>query len=244
MPTTTNLDASPQVLTAGASAEAVAHAVKVRAAVSLHTDRDTDEAMLNGVIVGEDGDHLLLEVFVEDCAVLAAHRSAPVTARLQIADWRYCFETQYFDTGPSQGTRRYRILRPEKVIAADRRRSRRRKFSEPSEILVHAIGGAESRACKADMLNLSSDGVAFRVQTEDVHLTRSNCALRVEFRVGRPPLDFNFAGRVVTKTQAGTPGHTVIGLEFTFDAGAEGERVRLLTALETMTQANHRDTER
>ena len=81
------------------------------------------------------------------------------------------------------------------------------------------------------MLNASTGGFACRVHNADANRLTAGRIVRAVFRLDLHQEPFDFHARITNTTQAGTPGFTIIGMEFLIDADRKLESKRLKSAL-------------
>ena len=86
--------------------------------------------------------------------------------------------------------------------------------------------------CSGLMLNASAGGFACKIHNNDAGRLTAGRIVRAVFRLGEHDEPFDFHARITNTTQAGTPGYTIIGMEFLIDADRKLERKRLRGVLE------------
>lgn len=118
------------------------------------------------------------------------------------------------------------------AIMAERRSSRRRKLHEPCQATLMGNGRHDDWQCSGQMLNASTGGFACRVSTQEAARLTAGRIVRAVFRLAEHDEPFDFHARITNATQAGTPGYTIIGMEFLMDADRCLERKRFRRALE------------
>jgi len=114
----------------------------------------------------------------------------------------------------------------------ERRKSRRRRFREPTEVTLRTTSGSEKWHGLGALFNLSMDGIACRVREEDTPHTAVGRTLRVMFYLKHSSQEFDVTARVISVTRAGSPGHAVIGMEFIGDERLASAKKALRAALE------------
>jgi len=126
------------------------------------------------------------------------------------------------------------MMKPTTIALMERRRSPRRRFRLPAELMLQEAAEDSRWWCRAALFNLSVDGIACRVAESvagpsgPVEIGRT---LRVIFRLAGASASFELDARVVTITEGGTPDSLVLGLEFVADRRLEISRPRLRDAL-------------
>lgn len=118
------------------------------------------------------------------------------------------------------------------AMIADRRAARRRALHDPCQATLMGNGRHDDWQCSGEMLNASTGGFACRVQNSDANRLTAGRIVRAVFRLAEHDEPFDFHARITNATQAGTPGYTIIGMEFLMDADRKLERNRLRCALE------------
>ena len=123
--------------------------------------------------------------------------------------------------------------RTNSVAVSDRRRGRRRNLYDPCHATIMGNGRHDDWQCSGLMLNASAGGFACRIQNVDANRLTAGRIVRAVFRLDMHQEPFDFHARITNATQAGTPGFTIIGMEFLIDADRKLERNRLKIALAT-----------
>lgn len=118
------------------------------------------------------------------------------------------------------------------AMVADRRASRRRNLHSPCHATLMGNGRHDDWQCSGLMLNASIGGFACRIDNNDASRLTAGRIVRAVFRLAEHDEPFDFHARITNATQAGTPGYTIIGMEFLMDADRKLERNRLRSALE------------
>ena len=239
-----------------ASAKVLVRAINERVLVHVRVDAGPTSAdtALQGVLTGGDSKHLVLEIPDLEISRRESLYASELHVSMNVGGNRYEFATSLtrHESGPSAGTplcvdlikhansdRKFFpsslvCLRPTTIVLVDRRRSRRRNFMAPTEIILRPLSGRRTPdvwSCNATLLNLSVDGFACRVRESDAEGVAVGREIRAHFRVGTPVQEFALTSRVINRTQAGTAGHAVLGMEFVSEARLSDHRKRLRTVL-------------
>jgi len=215
---------SVRELTARASADLLAKAVRARSIVRVELDDGSDRTCC-ARLVGADGARLMLAADEGPGSTLLP-TSAPLLVNLTVAGRRYTFASRCVVESTASPEDAVAITRPRSVAAVERRRSRRRFMGNTTVTLTHATetGPVHYRAA---MLNLSADGLACRVSAAEADALTRERTVRAQFALGSPPVPLEVTGRLVSRTDAGTPGQVVLGLEFLEDEASRAARERI-----------------
>ena len=114
---------------------------------------------------------------------------------------------------------------------SDRRKGRRRNLHDPFQATLISNGRHDDWQCSGVMLNASAGGFACRIHNHDASRLTAGRIVRAVFRLEEHEEPFDFHARITNATQAGTPGFTIIGMEFLIDADRKLESKRLKNAL-------------
>jgi hypothetical protein len=114
---------------------------------------------------------------------------------------------------------------------ADRRKGRRRNLHQPCQATLMGNGRHDDWECTGLVLNASPAGFACRIENADANRLTAGRIVRAVFRLEAHQEPFDFHARITNVTQAGTPGFTIIGMEFLIDADRKLESKRLKNAL-------------
>lgn len=126
--------------------------------------------------------------------------------------------------------------RPNQATLPDRRKGRRRNLQDPCQATLMGNGRHDDWECTGMMLNASPGGFACRIQNCDANRLTAGRIVRAVFRLDSNQEPFDFHARITNATQAGTPGFTIIGMEFLIDADRRLESRRLKNALAAATE--------
>ncbi|MGB2985583.1 MAG: PilZ domain-containing protein [Phycisphaerae bacterium] len=212
------------------TARVLAKALEEHARVDLRADSEGVEVACCGTVVGVDDSHLALDVGPAAGMVLG---SSVLRAGIEIGHAQYVFETRCADETAEIEPGVIRVVKPDSITPAERRRSPRRQLHEPTEVILRPAGDGDESHGPGAMLNLSPDGIACRIPIPGTEALAIGQTLRVEFRLGASSRAFHLNGRISNITQGGTINHLVVGLEFIADERLTASRERLRKALET-----------
>ena len=113
----------------------------------------------------------------------------------------------------------------------ERRRSRRRRLQNPSEVSLHGTGPEVDWTGEGVLLNASPDGLACRVSAQTAHVLTVGQMLHVVFRIGPASTVFDLKARITNITAAGTTHRVVLGLEFVADRRLKSVQTKLQESL-------------
>jgi hypothetical protein len=113
----------------------------------------------------------------------------------------------------------------------ERRKGRRRNLHQPCQATLMGNGRHDDWQCSGLMLNASPGGFACRISNADANRLTAGRIVRAVFRLEAAHEPFDFHARITNATQAGTPGFTIIGMEFLIDADRKLESKRLKDTL-------------
>ncbi len=117
------------------------------------------------------------------------------------------------------------------AVLTDRRNGRRRILHQPCQATLMGNGRHDDWECTGIVLNASAGGFACRIQNCDANRLTAGRIVRALFRLDMQQEPFDFHARITNSTLAGTPGYTIIGMEFLIDADRKLERMRLKQTL-------------
>lgn len=214
-------------------------AVDARACVKLHVDGDGVKADSCGELVGGDDSHLAIRLTHPDTVLRTCLPDYPLRVTMTVADVQYEFDTRCVEQPTTPDVRVIRVLRPDTITSADRRRSPRRLLRQATNVSLRSPDADEGWHCNGVMLNLSSDGLACRMPEQHAGPLHLDQTIRVTFRLGRSSQLFDLTGRISNITRGATPGQLVVGLEFAVDRCSEESGAELRRVLEA-TCPTHR----
>lgn len=115
---------------------------------------------------------------------------------------------------------------------ADRRRTWRRRLQRPASVTVRPPGPADRRGAVADMLNLSEQGLACRMETRDANRLPVGPLLTVSYTLPVVARPLVCPARIVNITPCGDPVRSIVGMEFVFSNEHDDQRRELRRALD------------
>jgi len=114
---------------------------------------------------------------------------------------------------------------------AERRRSRRRRLQDASEVSLRGTGPDVEWTGTGVLLNAGANGIACRVPLQKARPLLIGQMLHVVFRVGPTSAVFDLKARIANITPAGTMGSMVLGMEFVADRRMKSMQTKLLESL-------------
>ena len=114
---------------------------------------------------------------------------------------------------------------------AERRRSRRRRLQDASEVSLRGTGSDVDWTGTGVLLNAGVNGIACRVSAKNARPCLIGQTLHVVFRVGPTSTVFDLKARIANITPAGTTHSVVLGMEFVADRRLKSVQSKLLEAL-------------
>jgi Tfp pilus assembly protein PilZ len=123
---------------------------------------------------------------------------------------------------------RLELSYPPRVMTWQRRRFVRAAVADSAAVIVRGTGGAPG---EGRILNVSRDGLAFRIPTDRVAERAVGEPLELSFTLSADAGEFHLAGTVISKTPGGTPGTVIVGVQFIDDPATQATRDRLASAL-------------
>lgn len=183
----------------------------------------------NGIIVAllQDGCKLQLHEPCVDCPT--ASHSEDVVLQLAFADGTYSLRTQLTTVA---GDSVCYAAWPTPTKRVERRRSKRRDFASGTTVDLLLERDRAQRRASGVLLNLSPDGLACLIPTDDHDGMHLGGTLHARFRP-RPHDDVMvIESRIASILRAGTQGHRIIGVEFVANEAYAALRRALMAALE------------
>lgn len=213
MRTAINLDAE-------ASNQALEAAIRTQASIVLESEA-FGEATLNGFLISGDDTALLMEVTGRPRISFDDIVDARCEAYVH-ADRRFRF-TSVITAVPSWGaSRSIAIERPRLIRVLERRRFLRATLAPSSGVELEWRHQGKTHRHTVDLLNISADGMACRIEDGIAACLDRQYSVRVYFELPGPHDPFRFTARVTNKTP-GSEGCAIVGLQFatrTEDAAA------------------------
>ncbi len=167
---------------------------------------------INGFLISGDEATLLFEV--------TGHLPLPIESLIGVAceaqifsEQRYAFPTT-IDGAPRWGkSRALAISRPGVIAMIERRRFLRAKLAPSSRVNLEWQHGGVIHRHLAVMLNVSSDGIACRVDELSTKAIEAGNTLNVAFDLPGKGEPFHFEATVMNKIP-GSDGCTIIGVQY------------------------------
>jgi hypothetical protein len=174
------------------------------------------EACLAGILTADADGNLILEVREFESGTAQLLASSSLQAEMSLGSGLYRFETRC--AFPAQAEQHSLWLTPPtSVSVVERRKSRRRRFREQTQVTLRATSQSDSWRGQATLLNLSMQGVACKVSARDTAHTAIGQVLHLAFALQAGSQLLELTGRVTNVTETGSPNHAVVGMEFVED---------------------------
>jgi hypothetical protein len=161
----------------------------------------------------------------------ATWRSACCDGSFMLDHAEYMFTSSILDFSTNGPSGALEILRPELLQTWQRRRFMRATVADSARVVLSAPGDFDHPWFAGDILNVSEDGLACRVERVDADRRAIGDVLGVKFPLGSDDRPHTLNAVVKSKTPGGTEGTIILGIQF--DAGAEESEAksRLAAAL-------------
>ncbi|MCG8406833.1 MAG: PilZ domain-containing protein [Phycisphaerales bacterium] len=200
-----------QTIDSSAAAKAIDTAITSRVQVVLESAAFPNTT-INGVLISGDDTALLMEVTGHPEVDFESLAGVQCQAFLY-GDRRYTFSTNV-TTVPQWGkTRSIAIQRPKTMGILERRRFLRAKLAPSSKVTLQWERACQTHRHKVNLLNISADGIACRLEDAVSALIEKKAELSVSFELPEHEQPFELSARVTNKTPA-SEGHTILGLQF------------------------------
>lgn len=197
-----------------ASAAVIEQAVELRTTVRIFADSDLSVVLMEGALTNVTDEHLWVSVTRKNTSSQAVNVLAMLQAEFTLGKVSFVFDVTGLDEVPDCDDQSVQIPKPATVAVTERRRSRRRRLHDATDLMLTPIGCGSCEPIRAALLNVSPDGLACRVPETAFESIASDGLITASFALSaRGPL-IELIGRTVSRTEAGTSGHLVIGLEF------------------------------
>jgi len=221
-----------RILDAKTSNKVLLAATREKSRIQLRTDSDCDERQLTGVIVSGENGELLVELNLSDHHAHAVLISPVLYASIEVADNRYVFKTRCLAANTDANGAVLRLTSPAAIAVVERRRAFRRRLHNPTDVILRASNPDAALHCTAVLLNLSADGMACRVGQSRTGswAPAPGDTVCTTFNLGDEQERVDLTARVVTRTEAATPGNAILGMEFVEDGNLRINRSRLREA--------------
>lgn len=208
-----NTRSRKSVLDAEESRRVIAIATDGKEAIHLRADPDQRDETITGIIVGRDERNITVELGPIDQRTRSLIDNTSLRATVDVSGIRYAFQTKCLALATEPDRDLATLVSPKELEIVERRRIRRRLFRSTSEVVLR-VGDRSARELRADMLNVSSDGIACRVGSSDVGGITVGDAIRIAATLGPSPRVHDLRARVVSITGGGTCSRVVLGMEF------------------------------
>ena len=219
-----------------ASTAVIEQAAELETTVRIFADNDLSVVLMEGALINVTDQHLRIWVTHKNTSSLAVNVLATLKAEFTLGKVTYAFDVLALDEFPDSDDQSMLIPKPPTIAVTERRRTRRRQFHDAADLTLKPIGCDSAAPIRATLLNISTDGLACRVPDSALELIPAEKPLLVSFALSPNGHTFELTGRQVSRTEAGTPGHWVVGLEFEEDRQTE-QRTLLRKALRDSSES-------
>lgn len=152
-------------------------------------------------------------------------------ATMRLDDARFLFQTSVIDARQDDGEVRLEITKPSHVHVIQRRRFRRRGLRHDTRVSISPVGWADRPALRAALLNISTGGLACRIDRTDADACPADRPVILEFTVADCAETFCLPAHVCGRTPGAEEGQIILSVEFAYDAETEPQCERLSAAL-------------
>jgi len=138
-----------------------------------------------------------------------------VDAQIVLGLTRYLCDTHVVDLDRPTGRRAQIVLARPRVLRVTQRRRFRRMMLRPScRVRLQPIEAPTAEPVAGELLNLSVDGLACRVEQGAAQKVRIGDKMHVAFCPSEAERGFAFGGILRNKTYGASIGHVILGVEF------------------------------
>lgn len=223
-----------------ASTAVIEQATELETTVRIFADTDLSAVLMEGTLTHVTDQYLWLLVTHKNTSSLAVNVLATLLAEFTLGKVTYQFDVLSMDESSERDDQLVQIPKPATVAVTERRRTRRRQFHDATDLTLKPIDCDSAAPIRVALLNVSTDGLACRVPESALESIPSDRPLAVSFALPASGHTFELTGHAVSRTEAGTPGHWVVGLEFEKGRHSE-QRSRLRQALKDFAESTQDD---
>ena len=209
-----------------ASTAVIEQAAELGTTIRIFADDDLSVVLLEGTLTHVTDQHLRVLVTHKNTSSLAVNVLAALQAEFTLEKVTYVFDVLAMDEFSDCEEQSVQIPKPATVAVTERRRTRRRQFHDATDLTLKPIGCHSAAPIRAALLNVSTDGLACRVPESALESIPWEEPLAISFALSANSHTFELTGHTVSRTEAGTAGHWVVGLEF--EKGRQTEQQSLL----------------
>ena len=207
------------------------HATRAGAGISVLPHTRVDGLPMAGAIVGSTGEGLLLiarDAALHDPASLV---SVYCEVTISLDGARFLFSANVIDARLDGDDIRIEIARPTCLHVIQRRRYQRRRLQSQTPVRITPVGRENQPALEATLLNVSTGGLACRVDQACADLCGIEHQVNLEFNIADCEETFRMPAHSRSKTPGASPGQVILSLEFAPGAETEAQHERLADAL-------------
>ena len=216
-------------------------AIRHRAPITLEPSGWTDGTSLSAVL-RESADGLLrIENGDDPQLTRKGLMGMHVDGRMTLGPTLYLFDSHVVDVRQTATQTSILLAHPVVLHVAQRRHSRRVTFRKSCAVHLTLNATGRTDAVTGDLLNLSPDGLACRLDEVQADSIRPEQMMRVAFQPDECQEGFEFDALPSNVCPAGTPGRAILGVQFKIppdDERAQADRERLRDLLYARSEAS------
>lgn len=201
-------------LSAGQTARILEQAIRRKAKITLESRASIDGTVLTLTPKSCDERFLLVESKSESPEDLESLIGMHMDAHLALGQTLYLFETHVVDVEACRSKSLILLARPESLQVTQRRRFRRMTLQAGCQVHLTVRGSKQPGTLTGKLLNLSPDGMACRLSEADAAMLDAGQAVSVAFHPQGSECGFVFDAVLANKSQAGSEGHVILGVQF------------------------------
>jgi c-di-GMP-binding flagellar brake protein YcgR len=198
--------------------------------VTLRPSTNFDGPPLAGVLSGTTADGLVIRIVHPIPAEPAALVSVYCEVAVELNGARFLFSSNVVDAYLDGNDVRVEIARPEHLRVIQRRRYQRRLLHDSAHVSITPQGGG-SGPIPATLLNISTGGLACRVNAADVALCAQAAVSDLAFTLADCDHHFCLPARVCGQTPGARADQAILSFEFLAAADGDPQRTVLADAL-------------
>jgi len=183
---------------------------------------------LTGVLCGDQEDLLIVEIAAPDeHRLLDGLVGMHLDVQMQLGQTQYVCDTHVVDMDSSDAGVVLFLARPPVLHLTQRRRFCRVTFRQRCQVHLERPDDPCPKPITGELLNLSVDGLACRVDQLRAGSLKIGDRLHVAFQPAQAELGFLFEAILRNKTEAGTLGRLILGVQFLVkENDADGQSIR------------------
>lgn len=207
------------------------HATQSGAEISILPHTRSDGLPVLAAIVGSTEEGLLLKAKDNSPADSMSLISVYCEATVVLSQARFLFSTNIIDVVQEGDDLQLEIVKPSHLHVLQRRRYKRRNLRGKTPVRIMPVDRADQPVFEAAMLNVSTGGLACRIDQTDADHCALEHRVQLEFALVDCEETFHLPARVRGKTPGASPGQIILAVEFESGIETESEREKLAEAL-------------